>query len=299
MAVVVTGAAGFLGRHLVRALVGAGHNVIGIDRNDGIPDQAIPLRADLAEPDEPSLVALREAEAVYHLAGFAGVRATGAGVAEQRRRDNVVATRQVLHAVPLHVPVVVTSSSSVYGGSLGRPSAETDRLQPRGDYAASKVDVERLCARRVSAGGFVAVARPFTVAGEGQRPDMGISRWLSAAQSGRALTILGSPARTRDITDVHHVVEGLVRMGQRNVRSTINLGTGRSHRLDAVAAAVARAVGADVRVVVTPASDIEPPDTLADTRRCQALLGFTPVTDLDDLVSRQLAATRPLAGAAQ
>lgn len=298
MTVVVTGAAGFLGRHLVSALLGGGHTVVGIDRRPGIPAPAIALHTDLAEPDGAATDALREAEAVYHLAAFAGVRATGAAAAAQRRRDNVEATRLVLDAVPLHVPVVVTSSSSVYGGAPGRPSAETDRVQPCGGYAASKVEVERLCAERASAGGLVAVARPFTVAGEGQRPDMAISRWLAQAQAGRPLTILGSRARTRDITDVRDIVEGLLRMGRGNVRSTINLGTGRAHRLDEMASAVCRAVGVDAPITVVPVDVAEPPATLADTRRCRSLLGFVPTTDLDALVARQLAAARPLVGAA-
>ena len=299
MAVVVTGASGFLGRHLVSALVGAGHTVIGIDRRAGIPTAAVPIHTDLSEPDDVAVAALHEAEAVYHLAAFAGVRAWGPTADAQRRRDNIEATRHVLQAVPLQVPLVVTSSSSVYGGSSGAPSKEIDKVQPRGAYARSKVEVERLCARRVSAGGIVAVARPFTVAGEGQRPDMAISRWLSAAQAGRPLTILGSPGRTRDITDVRDAVEGLLRMGDRNVRSTINLGTGSGHRLDQMAAAVCRAVGVDVPVVVQPADDAEPADTLADTERCRRVLGFVPVTDLDALVARQLAATRPVVGALQ
>ena len=299
MAVVVTGASGFLGRHLVSALVGAGHAVIGIDRREGIPAAAVPLHTDLSEPDHSAVAALREAEAVYHLAASAGVRSRGPAADARRRRDNVEATRRVLEAVPLTVPLVVTSSSSVYGGAAGGPSAETDKVRPRGDYARSKVDVERLCARRVSAGGLVAVARPFTVAGEGQRPDMAISRWLADAQAGRPLTILGSPARTRDVTDVRHVIEGLMRMGERNVRSTINLGTGTAQRLDAMTAAVCRAVRVEVPVVIVAADDVEPADTLADTGRCRRLLGFAPRTDLDALVARQLAATRPVAEVAR
>lgn len=299
MAVVVTGASGFLGRHLVSALVGAGHTVVGIDRRGGIPPAATPIHTDLSEPDAVAVDALHQAEAVYHLAAFPGVRACGPDADAQRRRDNIEATRRVLQAVPLQVPLVVTSSSSVYGGSSGRPSTETDKVRPRGAYARSKVEVERLCARRVSAGGVVAVARPFTVAGEGQRPDMAISRWLCDAQAGRPLTILGSPGRTRDITDVRHAVEGLMRMGERNVRSTINLGTGTGHRLDQMAAAVCRAVGVDIPVIVAPAGDAEPADTLADTQRCRRLLGFVPVTDLESLVARQLSATRPVVGALQ
>jgi nucleoside-diphosphate-sugar epimerase len=299
VAVVVTGAAGFIGRHLVSALTARGLAVTGIDRRGGMPTAATALIGDLNDADNADIAhALRDADAVFHLAAFPGVRASGRLVEHRRRLDNVAAAARVLDLVPLRVPLVVTSSSSVYGGSTGRGCAEEDVPNPRGSYARSKLDVERLCARRVSHGGHVAVARPFTVAGEGQRPDMAISRWIAAAQRGEPLTIYGSGDRSRDITDVHDVVEGLVRILDRNVRATVNLGTGVGQRLDAVAAAVAAAVGRDVRTVIVPAAAVEPPATLADIRRCERLLEFVPRTDIDGLVRRQLTSTLVAAGAA-
>lgn len=289
MTVVVTGAAGFIGRRLVSALHARGKTVVGIDRRDGIPAEAtVAVTADLTDRGDGIVEdLLRGADAVFHLAAFPGVRERGEEAARRRRLDNVESARRVLDSVPLGVPVIVTSSSSVYGGSDGHPCAETDVPAPRGGYAESKLDVERLCAKRVSRGGVVAVARPFTVAGEGQRPDMAIAKWIAAARAGEPLMVFGSPERTRDITDVDHVVEGLVRMLDRNVRATVNLGTGQGHRLADVCAAVSLAVDVEVQTVVTGVGDEEPANTLADTTRCQALLGFTPATDLLSLVRRQ------------
>ena len=299
MTVVVTGAAGFLGRHLVAALAARGERVVGIDRRPGIPAAAaIAVTADLADPQTDAVEdLLRAADSVFHLAAFPGVREKGDHAARRRRLDNVETARRVVESVPLDVPVIVTSSSSVYGGSTGAPCEETDTPRPRGGYANSKLDVERLCAKRVSRGGLVAVARPFTVAGEGQRPDMAIARWLTAARAGLPLPVYGSVNRTRDITDVADVVEGLLRMRDRGVRSTVNLGTGVGHRLADICASVASVVGVPLEMVVTPAGDEEPPATLADTQRCQALLGFTPATDLDGLIRRQAVADTALAGA--
>ena len=290
MTVVVTGAAGFLGRHLVRALAARGDDVVGIDRRPGIPAAAAGIVGDLNDGGPDVAGALVDADAVFHLAAFPGVRASGPEADVRRRMDNVEAARRVLDLVPLHVPLVVTSSSSVYGGSSnGTRCAESDLPRPRGAYANSKLDVERLCARRVSRGGHVAVARPFTVAGEGQRPDMAIALWLDAAMAGRPLTILGSGERSRDITDVRDVVTGMVIMLDRGVRATVNLGTGTGHRLRDVVAAVADVVDRDVTTVPMPAGTEEPEATLADTRRCETLLGFVPHTDLNALIRRQAA----------
>ena len=162
MSVVVTGAAGFLGRALVASLAVDGIPVVAVDRRpppDGPGVTA--LRADLLDRDPAVTEALRRADAVFHLAGRPGVRDTGAAADAARTRDNVHATAAVLATVPPGPPLVVTSSSSVYGGAAGRPSRESDPLRPLGGYARSKVAVERLCAGRP-----VAVLRPFTVAGE-------------------------------------------------------------------------------------------------------------------------------------
>ena len=290
----MTGSAGFLGRTLVRTLLAAGESVVGVDSaghpgRSGQPGLTV-LRADLLSGDERVRAALRSADAVFHLAGCPGVRDRRPDAPLRRWRDNVLATAVVLEEVPPQVPLVVTSSSSVYGGaSGGRPSAETDPLRPRGGYAASKVRAEELCAARLDAGGTVAVARPFTVAGEGQRLDMALAQWIAAARAGRALRLLGSPERTRDITDVVEVARVLVALAQREVAGVVNVGTGVGHRLQDLVDAVASVLGVEVRTVVEPVEAVEPADTLADTRRLRHTVGFVPRTDLRALVGRQAA----------
>ena len=71
------------------------------------------------------------------------------------------------------------------------PRREDDVLAPLGGYARTKVALEAICARRAAAGGVVAVARPFTVAGEGQRSDMALSQWLDDAARGRPVPRAG------------------------------------------------------------------------------------------------------------
>ena len=293
--VVVTGSVGFIGTQLVQELARGGAAVTGIDRRapaPGAPGKH--LCFDLTSPDARSMLrgALRDADAVFHLAARPGVRGVGCEIDRARRRDNVEAGRHVLGLTPHHVPVVVTSSSSVYGGARRDgtrllASRETDELVPRGGYARSKVALEALCAQRAAGGGVVAVARPFTVAGEGQRPDMALARWLEAAAGGQPIQVLGSLRRCRDVTDVRDVVRGLLALGLRGEPVTVNLGTGDPRTLGELVDEVANVVGHPITVDVVAAGAEEPAATRAHTAKCRAVCGFVPQTDLADLVRRQ------------
>ncbi len=289
MVAVVTGAAGFIGRSLVRALAERGP-VVGIDR---LPQPELPrvsaLRADLVDDDPDVRAALGAAEVVFHLAGCPDVRDPRPDADRWRHHDNVLAAACVLSAVPMQVPLLVTSSSSVYGGSRrGRPCAEHHRLRPRGGYATSKVAAERLCVAHSKAGGVVTVVRPFTVAGEGQRPGMALSQWIAAAQAGHPLRVLGSLERSRDVTDVRQVTAALLDLAAVRHGGVVNLGSGVSRSLRELVDAVARAVGAAVTIGIEPANRVEVRSTLADTTRLRDLIGWVPHTDLDDLVARQV-----------
>lgn len=300
MPVIVTGAAGFIGRHVVAAMRQRGSEVVGIDRRRWEPAAGeVAIVADLAAPNPRVDRMLARAAGVVHLAGCPGVRDRRPDIGVRRWRDNVLAGERVLEAVPSSVPVVVASSSSVYGGaghSAGpRPCREDDELRPRGGYARSKWMLERRCAARAAHGGLVGVARPFTVAGEGQRTDMAISMWIAALRSGRHVRMFGSGARRRDITDARDIAEALVRMLERRVAGTVNLGTGQTHRLDHVLATVARECGVEPRVTFEPVAPDDVAATRADVGRCADLLGFVPVTDLPSLVARQVAATPAVA----
>lgn len=304
MSVVVTGAAGFIGSALVGELAASGLAVTAVDRRPvvGLPAGATALRADLlaaAGTPEAEAVrdALRTADAVFHLAGRPGVRDSDGAADRDRHRDNVLATARVLALVPPATALVVTSSASVYGGSACGPSAEHHRLRPRGGYALSKVAVERLCGARLAAGGAVGIARPFTVLGERQRPDMALALWAAAIRHGRPIRLHGSPLRTRDVTDVRDAARALRLMAQRGVTGPLNIGTGRPRTLAELAAAVRRQLGdvqlGDVPVELIPADRADPPDTCADPTLARRKLGFTPRTDLDDVVRRAVGETVP------
>lgn len=293
MTVVVTGSAGFLGRAVVARLVALGRPVLGLDRVPA-PIQGPGHRelcVDLLAGDGRTAAALRGARGVLHLAGCPGVRDGRADIAWLRHRDNVLASAAVLAAAGLEVPIVVATSSSVYGGTVdGRACREDDPLRPRGGYALSKAAVEELCAAHNAAGGTVVLARPFTVAGEGQRPDMALALWIEAARAGRPLRVLGSPDRTRDITDVHEVAKALVDLLDLGVPGPVNVGTGVGHTLAAMIAAVSAELGRAGSVEIEPAGHDEVRDTLADTTRLRELIGWAPSTDLRELVARQIAA---------
>lgn len=299
---IVTGSSGFVGRHLTRQLVVGGHTVTGLDRIPRPDDDGYHhITADLCDADLPRIVS--DSDVVFHLAARPGVRYDVRNIGFLRWHDNVLATDRLLGATPPTVPVVATSSSSVYGGATFgaqglRPSLETDQLRPRGGYARSKVAMEELCRRHRRDGGSIAVLRPYTLAGVGQRHDMAFSIWLQALRAGHPIRLLGADTRARDITDVQDAVEGLIRAAERGVNTEVNLGTGTFHTLGEMISTLQTVTGitGDIRHEAAGHEEVEA--TLADTSRCQDLLGFTPSTDLTALLERQVAASRELTGVA-
>lgn len=295
--VAVTGAAGFIGRHVVAALRASGHRVVGIDRRAWTPIHG--ERAVIGDVLDPSTHRhLATAEAVVHLAGCPGVRDERPDAARWRWRDNVLSGDAVLRTVPGSTPLVVMSSSSVYGGA-GDPADprachEDDPRRPRGGYARSKAVLEDLCQARRARGHAVAILRPFTVAGPGQRPDMALARWIEAVRSGAPVTVLGSLDRRRDITDVADVARAVLAALDHDLDGICNVGTGTTQRLADLLDAVVHAVGRPANLRVVPAADEEVAATRASTRRCRARLGFAPETDLAAVVTRQVAATQRL-----
>ncbi len=292
--IVVTGASGFIGTALVRRLAGDGAQVIGVDRRPARSGDTGHHTVDLAAPLPHGVRRLlASADVVVHLAGRPGARDHSPAIALARHRDNVVTTRPVLAAAG--GPVVVASSSSVYGGAAaGHSCREDDPPRPRGGYARSKWRAEAECAARRRGGGEVCIVRPFTVIGPGQRPDMAVARWIGAAVAGTPIEVFGSLTRTRDVTDVRGVARALADLvalaaAGRSLPPVLNVGTGRARSLGEIVDAVRRATRSRSDVLVVPGAKDEPDNTLADTRRCAATLGYVPVTDLDEVVAEQLA----------
>jgi len=300
VSVVVTGAAGFIGRVLVEQLVADGRDVVAVDRRAPAGGHgATALTADLLAGDAMVETALREACAVIHLAGCPGVRDPRPDAEQRRERDNVETARLLSTLVPSGVPLVAASSSSVYGGARrGRACREDDVAHPVGGYARSKYRAEQVWAGRAARGGQVLVVRPFTVVGEGQRPDMALSRWAASASAGEPLRVFGSLDRTRDITCVREVARGLRALLEAAATGVVNLGSGRPRTLREIIEALTAVLGVDAEVRVEPAASREVADTWADTARFAELVGWVPHTDLRDVVHRFVASREPsLAGA--
>ncbi|MFG2848888.1 NAD-dependent epimerase/dehydratase family protein [Kitasatospora sp. NPDC048296] len=304
---VVTGASGFIGSHLIDALLAAGVTVIGVDRRDpGVdPEAAANLAAALGDPGFtfvaadlrtcPLVALFLHADAVFHFAGLPGVRGSWGERFAEYTACNVFATERVLAACEdVRVPrLVFASSSSVYGTTVGGAAGEQCTPRPESPYAVSKLAGEQLClahAGKASSTVTAVALRLFTVYGPRQRPDMLIGRALAAALGGPTLKLYGGGNQRRDFTYVGDVVQAAVAAATAEVDSTVlNIGAGESTSVLGVLAAVEELTGHAVPVdrLPTQAGDVDA--TLADRSLAGELLGWKPRTALLQGIARQLA----------
>lgn len=212
MRVLVTGASGFAGRHLVRELGRKGWTVFGLVRGATHVPGARSIRGDLTRPREV-LRAVEKArpDAAVHLASPAFLSEAERDPA-RARRVIVGGTANLLESLPPGCRVLLVSTGMVYGPARKGAPSETAPLRPRGTYARLKADAEtraRGIARRK--GLDLVIARPFNHAGPGQDPRFVVpdfARQVARAESGRAEPVLrvGDLRARRNLTDVRDVV---------------------------------------------------------------------------------------------
>ncbi|MEM9132673.1 MAG: NAD-dependent epimerase/dehydratase family protein [Actinomycetota bacterium] len=320
--VVVTGAAGFIGSHLVEHLVAQGHTVTGIDDFDTWYDPAAKranlaaaldaerfslIEGDLSGVGDRGLGADRlidlftDADIVFHLAGRPGVQDSwGAGFADYVER-NVLLTQRIYEAALAAGAgrVVYASSSSVYGSSAGADGAR--QTAPVSPYGVSKLAGEHLAGVYRERGLSVTSLRYFTVYGPRQRPDMAMHRLFRATMDdGPTFVLRGDGTQRREFTHVSDVVAATALAGTRAeaAEAVIDIGGGSSVSLAEVIDLVEQTAGAPVRrrSLPTPAGD--PPATVAEHDKARHLLAWTPTTDLADGLASQWAWHRQVATAA-
>jgi UDP-glucose 4-epimerase len=212
----VTGGAGFIGSHLVDALVADGHEVRVIDDLSNGWAEHVADGAELVVGDvsdyEPVAAAMHRIEVVFHQAGLGSVQRS---VEAPRRTDlvNAHGTLVVLEAAR-HAGVrrvVAASSSSVYGGAAPIPTKETHPVLPRSPYAVTKLTSEHYCRVFHELMGVETVAlRYFNVYGPRQRADSPyaavIPLFVDALRSHRRPVIHGDGLQSRDFTFVSDAV---------------------------------------------------------------------------------------------
>jgi nucleoside-diphosphate-sugar epimerase len=300
----VTGAAGFVGSHLVGALLGAGHTVVGIDSFTDYYDRASKERNiasvagqgfrlfELDLNDGATGRVLSDCDGIFHLAAQPGVRGSWGDTFSIYAADNVVATQRVFEAAANSgIRVVWASSSSVYGNAESYPTPETTRGRPVSPYGVSKLCCEHLADAYLESRGLDHVAlRYFTVYGPRQRPDMAYARIVECFERGGRFTVYGSGDQSRDVTFVADAVHATVRAMERGARGAVyNVGGGSEISLNEAIATCERLTRRQLDVEHTADAVGDVRRTAADTSLARADLGWAPQVSVEEGLRRHLA----------
>ena len=308
--VVVTGAAGFIGSHVVERLLQRGDAVLGLDNFDpfyareekrrNLEIALAAVRFQLVEVDVADGASLRDAlgshaiDAVIHLAAKAGVRQSildPAGYA----RANVLGTQSVLTEGERRGVrrIVFASSSSVYGNGAVVPFREdAAAAEPVSPYAATKRAGELLCyAHQHLYGGSVLCLRLFTVYGPRQRPDLAVRKFATLMSAGKKVPFFGTGSSERDYTWIDDVVDGIVAALDRSARvpqefEIVNIGGNRPTSLRRLVELLSEALSVRPAIEQLPPQPGDVERTWADISKARRLLGYVPTTTIEDGIAR-------------
>jgi UDP-glucose 4-epimerase len=224
----ITGGAGFIGSNLAQHLVKYGYTVSVLDNLEtGFLSNLEGVNANLVRADLKNLNEVEgffqkeEIDYCIHL-GALGSVPRSIDTPRASFEANAIATLNVLESVKRRsIPIIFSSSSSVYGKNPKLPKIEKDWLSPISPYAASKLAAEAMTlAFRESYGISTLVYRLFNVYGPKQNPDSlyaaVIPKWIFAAFKGEPLVVYGDGKQKRDFTFVDDVVQILSRSIREN-----------------------------------------------------------------------------------
>jgi nucleoside-diphosphate-sugar epimerase len=298
----VTGGAGFIGSHIVDALVARGEHVrIADDFSTGRRENLPPAGIELVEGDlaDPAIArrAVAGCEFVIHQAAIPSVpRSIEDPVASHRA--NVDAALQVLTAARAAgvKRLIFAGSSSVYGNAAELPKREDMPPTPLSPYALQKLVAEQYCQMFTRLYGLQTVTtRYFNVFGPRQQPGSPysgvISLFIEAMVDGRAPSIHGDGQQTRDFTYVGDVVDGVLRACEAPDAGgeVLNLaGGGRISLLDLVST-LNRILGQSIVPVFGPPREGDVRDSQADITKARRLLDFETRVSLEDGLRRTVA----------
>ncbi|MCO6430062.1 MAG: GDP-mannose 4,6-dehydratase [Deltaproteobacteria bacterium] len=306
-AILVTGAAGFIGSHVAERLLSRGEHVIGVDEVNDYYLTDIKLRNisllskqsgfkfyRCSLSDTSALKAVfneNRIERVAHLAARAGVRPSIENP-ELYERANVHGTLNLLECIR-QKPVknlVLASSSSVYGNSRQVPFKEDDAAtdRPISPYAATKKATEVMAYTYHQLFGLkVNVVRPFTVYGPRGRPDMAPWLFIEAAVNGRAIAKFGDGSSRRDYTYIDDFVDGFVNAIDREFGYEIfNLGNSHTISLNEALETVSLITGKQLIIEQKPMQPGDVEVTYADISKARAMLDYEPKTAFQEGMRR-------------
>lgn len=317
--ILVTGAAGFIGSHVVDALLARGDDVIGLDNFDPFYDEAI-KRDNLSEAQRSprfhfhrgdirdagllaTLIGDERPDTIVHMAARAGVRPS---IQEPALYAdvNVVGTTRLLEAARAAGVnrLVVASSSSVYGDDATPPfSEEEPAAAPLSPYAATKRAAELMCETYGSLYPELRIIslRFFTVYGPRQRPDLAIHKFTRLMLAGRPIPVFGDGSQARDYTYVTDVLQGVLGAVERTRLDGIgheiyNLGESATTTVAELVSMLEAAAGCRATIERLPQQPGDVQRTFADIRRARERLGYSPTVPIANGIPRFVAWYREL-----
>jgi nucleoside-diphosphate-sugar epimerase len=301
MRFLVTGCAGFIGSHVTRQLLEAGHEVVGVDSlNDqydprlkrwrlaqlqGRPGFAFHLLDISRRGALDPLFAAAPIDAVINLAARAGV-AQSLSDPWVYLDTNAHGTVNVMELCRRHdvATMMLASTSSLYGLHNERPYREdADTDQPLSPYAASKKAAEVMAAAYTHLYGLnTPVCRYFTVYGPAGRPAMSLFRFVRWIAEGEPVILHGDGTQSRDFTYVEDIARGTV-LATQKVRghAIINLGSDAPVTMNDAIELIVRAVDRKAKIEHRPLHRADVPASWADITKARTLLGWAPEVSLE------------------
>ncbi len=295
---VVTGGAGFIGSHLVDALIAAGHNVVVIDdlshgKREFLNPKATFIEADIVTADFDTIFAEHQPEVVFHLAAQKDVRLS----VENPVNDanvNIIATIRLADAARRHgVRRIVHTSSggAIYGREAELPVAETTTPNPDSFYAVSKYAGEiYLNTFHKLYGLESAYIAPANVYGPRQDPfgEGGVVAIFSQRLlTGQPTRVFGGGTNTRDYVYVSDVVDAFIAAaGTAGNGERFNIGTGIETTDKELHSAVAAATGGQDNPEDAPARLGDVPRSVLDINKARDILGWEPKIPLAEGINR-------------
>lgn len=281
MRVLVTGAAGFLGRHVARALAARGDHVVGIDTRpqDGL-DGVEAVLGDVTDRSLPVRPAMSGADALVHLAAIASPRECEADPAAAFD-VNVRGTYEMLR-LAMRIGAgrfVLASTAHCYGiPPQSVPTHEGCPCRPHDTYAVTKILAERVCGLFAETHGMaVAVLRLYNGYGPGQAAGYFVPDMIAQARAG-AVRLVGSDV-TKDFLYVDDMVRAIVAATSAAHVGVVNVGSGTETSLESAARHIAMRLGVPFHAQPSGV----PSRMLCDTRLATAALdGWRPLWSLDD-----------------
>lgn len=312
MKFLVTGAAGFIGMNVCKRLLGAGHDVVGLDSLNAyyLPAlkqhrlaQLLPyenfrfVKQDLADREGMAkLFAEEQFQRVIHLAAQAGVRYSLEAPFEYVD-SNLVGMMTILEGCRQTKVehLVYASSSSVYGMNAKIPFSESDTVDhPVSLYAATKKANELMAHSyshlyNISTTGL----RFFTVYGPGGRPDMAPWLFTEAILNDKPIKVFNHGKMMRDFTYIDDIVEGVIRIqnvlpqAQQSQGTTapyaiFNIGNNQPIQLSEFIEAIEAACGKTAEKIYMDMQPGDVPKTYANTAQLEAAVGYKPATTIQE-----------------